>query len=270
MGSPQEELAIFGQFVRALPNFADRPITFGPGTDPPDILCKDSSGFLIGVELTEWLNKQQIARERPRYQAEWHFLQIIDSRREEPLQNIGRLWIFRHENVRVERHEMTAFRQQLFSFLNDLDRQWPSVEHHDNPQGAWVRNLSGQPLVSKYLRSMLVWSQNRSPAHLGSEWITFMNHGGSCSTSPALSALEAALLRKTTKYASLHSKDLREVYLLIYYHRGHLYNTPFDGPNFGFPEAVAHLRALATNDRGQFDRIFLFVPATESVACVYP
>ena len=52
--------------------------------------------------------------------------------------------------------------------------------------------------------------------------------------------------------------------------QGFHYNTPFDAPGVGFADVAAYLRDVAATDHGAFDRIFLFVVATNDLAQLYP
>jgi len=270
MASAEVENKVFEQFTRQLPTFAGRPVTWAAGENPPDFLCTDNAGNRIGVELSEWLDETQIAQERPQYQREEEFLAVIRSRDEPPPKNIGNIWIFANENVRLSASEALEFRTQLYAFINDLDQRWSTIEDHDDPQGTDVDDFSGFPLLQKYLSGLMCWSQSRHHTYQGNEWIAFMNHGGGYSPDTAVEALERTLSRKTAKYSTLHADQrLAELYLLLYYDQGFHYNTPFDAPGHGFAEIARHLTNLAAQDHGVFQRIFLFIPATKDLARVY-
>jgi hypothetical protein len=118
------EQKVFGNFVGILPNFAGRAVTSAPGPNPPDFMCVDSVGVRIGVELSEWLHEDQIARERPAYRREREFLSVIDSRNVPPPKNIGNLWIFGRERIRLNPSDASQFRSQLYALIAHLDVNW--------------------------------------------------------------------------------------------------------------------------------------------------
>ncbi len=114
MASQKAELEIFQQFVALLPNFAGRAITsIAPGSNPPDIICADSAGCIIGVELSEWLNQQQIAHEKPRYVREAALREAINSGVVSPPKQIGRVQLFARDGVRLAPRDLPGFRDQL-------------------------------------------------------------------------------------------------------------------------------------------------------------
>lgn len=57
----EREAANFQAFLDVEPDFADRPITSWHLCEQlaPDIICVDTDGKEIGVEMTEWLHQEQ-------------------------------------------------------------------------------------------------------------------------------------------------------------------------------------------------------------------
>lgn len=95
--------------------------------------------------------------------------------------------------------------------------------------------------------------------------------GAAYSPDDALQAAVAALQKKVAMYTTLKDDEhLDELYLLLYYDQGWAYNTPFHTPTFGFPDIANTMREIAAHNHGQFDKIFLFIPATSDVAQIYP
>lgn len=259
---------MFEEFQIALPDFAGRNVQCAVGADPPDFICIDFAGTQIGVELSEWVHQDQIARERPRYQLEREYLRVLDSRGAQPPTNIGSIWIFPKQRIALS--EAATFRAQLYAFITQLDASWLARKDHGDPQGVGITDFSEYLLLTKYLSSIMCWSRAHRPTTLGNEWIGFMPHGGPYAIKSAVEALEDSLKRKTAKYATLKTTaNLSELYLLLYYDQGFHYNTPFDAPGFGFSEIVSHIAQMAASDHGAFDRIFLFIPAKQQVAIVY-
>lgn len=272
MASAKMEQEIFSQFTTLHPDFAGRPVSSMPGPNPPDFICVDTLGDRIGVELSEWLHEKQTARHKPLLQHEAALRGAIDSNSMEPPTKIGSVQLFANRTIRLNSADLSPFRDQLYSFIAAVDHRWTTLRDHDDPQGVGIgaADFANVPLVAKYIASMICTSRRYQPTIVGNTWITFFPHGGAFRAETALTALEATLRRKTSKYATLRSDArLGELYLLLYYDQAWLYNTPFDSPSFGFPEVVAHLSTLAAYDPGAFDKIFLFGPAKKLLAQVY-
>jgi hypothetical protein len=54
---PEEKL-LFETFLTTHPDFLDIK-AWVPGPEPPDVIATDSHARKIGIELTEWLDKEQ-------------------------------------------------------------------------------------------------------------------------------------------------------------------------------------------------------------------
>lgn len=269
MASAQAEAEVFAAFTAQLPNFTGAAVTCSPGPNPPDFICTDAAGDRIGVELSEWLDEEQIARERPQYRRERQFLTAISSREVTPPQNVGHVCLFETEGVWLKNADAAEFRSQLYAFINDLDAKWHTLEDHDDPQGADIHDFTGYPQLQKYLIAITCRSHKWFHTSEGSEWIVFMNHGGAYTPDTAVEALEQTLAKKTAKYQNLLADaNLSKLYLLIYYDQGFHYNSPFDAPDYGFNEIAAHLSTVAQDNHGVFDGIFLFIPAKKQLAQV--
>jgi len=272
MASAQIEQKVFDHFLAITPTLAGRPLTCTLGANPPDILCTDND-HRIGIEMSEWLDEAQIANEKPQYQREEEFLNVINSKTVPPPTNIGRIMFFEHEGIRLATTDAQAFRKELYACINDLDARWHTFDGHDEPPGVDIHttDLAAYPTLATYTHSLGCTAQQYDSSTLGDEWIAFMSHGGAYAPDTALDAAITTLQKKTSMYATLKADEhLAELYLLLYYDQGWAYNTPFTTPTFGFDDVASALRTIAANDHGQFDRIFLFIPATDAVAEIYP
>ncbi len=76
----QHEKVIFDYFERNHPNLAGRKVSSAPGNNPPDILCIDDAGKRIGVELGEWIKKEQMKAGKDREAMEKSYRSAIRSR----------------------------------------------------------------------------------------------------------------------------------------------------------------------------------------------
>lgn len=273
MASPEIEKKVFDQFITISPTFAGRPVTCSIGANPPDILCIDSGGQRIGVEMSEWVDEEQIAREKPQYQREEALLKVIDSKSVPPPKNIGVVTFFEQEGLRLRPSDAKQFRDELYAFIVELDDHWQMLDGYDERPGVDLSNedFAGYPTLARYTQSLGCVSQQYEPSQRGDEWISFMSHGGAYNPDTALDAAITALQKKTNMYATLKADaNVGELCLLLYYDQGWAYNTPFTTPNFGLAQIAEGLRAIAESDHGQFERIFVFIPATKEVADIYP
>lgn len=272
MANPDVEAKVFHRFTTIMANFAGEPVACAPGNNPPDILCTHDARR-IGIELSEWLDEAQIATEKPQYQREEEFLKIIDSKRETPPTHVGRIIFFEQEGLRLPQRDAPQFRQELYAFISDVDQRWQTFDGHDERPGVDFDqdDFTGYPTLARYTHSLECTGQQYDRSTSGDEWIMFMAHGGAYAPDDALQAAIATLKKKTAKYATLKADEhLDELYLLLYYDQGWAYNTPYHTPTFGFNDIANALRAVAANDHGQFDKIFLFIPETDDVAQIYP
>ncbi|MDA2934647.1 hypothetical protein MYX82_09940 [Acidobacteria bacterium AH-259-D05] len=243
-------------------------MNWSEGPDPPDILCVDSEGNRVGVELAEWLNEVQMAYGRRREQLQESYSAGINTAEEQPPRNIGLIWLF--PGTPLDSADIYSFRRQLLEFISQTDANWSALENHDSPQGIPVVDFSGYPLLSRYLRQIDFFPRTVYSPGLGSNWITFPASGGSYSPMTAVEALLKVFCKKTGKYSTLcQDQSLAELYLLIYYDQGWAYNSPFEALGYGFKDIADELRAAAQRDPGPFNKVFLFVVANDEAIEVW-
>ena len=272
MANPDVEEKVFNRFTALAANFADEHVTCRLGNNPPDILCTHEARR-IGIELSEWIDEAQIANEKPQYQREEEFLNVIDSRHETPPTHIGRIIFFEQDGIRLQQRDAQQFRHELYAFIKDIDQRWHTFDGHDEQPGVDFDDgdFAQYATLARYTHSVECTAQQYNPSNPGDEWIMFMAHGGAYAPDDALQAAIATLEKKTSKYATLKADEhLDDLYLLLYYDQGWAYNTPYHTPTFGFNDIANALRTVATNDHGQFDKIFLFIPETDEIAQIYP
>jgi hypothetical protein len=56
------------------------------------------------------------------------------------------------------------------------------------------------------------------------------------------------------------------VALLVVYNRAGIYNSPADTPFHSYEDTVQHLRSVIGENRGPFDRIYLYLALDEGTA----
>jgi len=271
----RDETNAWNGFLSAEPKFAGEEIaSWASGPDPPDVLCTTVSSRTVGVELTKWVERDQLESGKTRERIENNYLRIAASERERRPDNIGRVWLYdRHRRVKPK-HE-AQFRQQLYACIAEqtalADPEW------DTPQGAPVRDFTRYPVLGKFLDSIWIHPRSRQQyLEPGGKWILFEDNAGGAY--PHESMVKAALDRICAKIDDYEELDLHaqhnldELYLLCHYdNEALLYNTPVHTVGFGYENLVAKVVEVLAQEHGVFDKIFLFHPwESREVVQVYP
>lgn len=261
LGESKEEAerSVFEAFIEIHPNFADQPIkSWDRGADWPDFLCRGLSGSRIGVELTEWVNTDQIASAKADQDMKLPFLSIIDSENVAPPRNIDSVTIEVRHKAPSTISGQQQFRSELYAYIESVDAKWATGAPHGR-QACFVSNFNGYPCLSKYLAWMELCP--RSTVLSGARWVRFPARGGYYTPQPMLAALLENIRKKIAKYPALISGHaLDQLDLIVYYARAILYNTPYDTPEFGIRDVAEAVSLGLDGDPGCFDKIFLFVP----------
>lgn len=255
---PEEKL-VFQSFYDACPNFADRPVKWADGADPPDVVCTDSTGALIGVELGEWLNQAQIRSNKRLERWQDSYLKVIRSQDEAPPNNFGFVWLGPKPGVELSASDGAVFKRELLSLVYQVNSEWPKHREWHSPQGAFVRAFAGYPCVARYLTHLRFHPKCGSDIVPGVRWIGFPPRGGAYSPRDAVDALLELLRDKEAKYSDLHAKQgLTELYLVAYYNKALFYNSPYLAPDFGLAELASIAAVEVAKNPGPFQKIFLF------------
>lgn len=261
-------------FLAAAPEFAGDPIGSAvDGPDPPDVLCVTRSGKKVGVELTKWVEHEQITLGKARELFEDSYLHIIESANYARPDRIGWVWL-NPKSRRVKPGDVSQFRDELYEFLareNGLsDPEW------DHPQGAAVQDFIGFPVLDSYLESLWIFPCRKMEfLAMGVNWITFEGPGGAYTP---LWMVQAAVDRMSAKVEDYEHRNLLtrhaldELYLVCHYSdEALLYNTPAHAPGFDFASVGSRVANVFAKDHGVFNRIFLFNPyEARKVLQVYP
>ena len=266
------EAGNFEAFRLANPNFAGRPlISVQWGGDPPDVLCLDAIAKRIGVELVQWVNQQQMAESKARYEVEESYRLVILSSLESPPKNIGIIYLY--AKIHLTPQNAAMFRSELYRFIGQLDANWSNNPERDDPQGFFITDFAGYPSLVRHLEGLHVHAKGRRfYSELGSEWITFRAHGGAYTSDWMRDALLGNIRKKIIKYGKpdnqlkLRQQRLNEFYLLAYYDEAVLHNTPYDVPGFGFREIGALVTHELSTNPHPFDEVFLYSPLEKPAA----
>jgi hypothetical protein len=268
-----EETRIFESFREVRPNFAGRELRCHLGADPPDFVGTDADGQRVGIELGEWIDSRQMAVSIARERQKDSFANALKSEDVEPPKNVGMVWIGKAERVALADADRKVFVAEAYKCIADIDSKWgANLEWHE-PQGFQLTNFAQYPLLAKYLTSLDFMPRTRYDTIKGMGWITFPGEGGAYTPQNAIDALLALIRKKTSMYEELHKKEnLRELYLVAYYDRALIHNTPYFAPNFGCDEVVAIAAGEVQRNHGVFQKVFLFnalVPG-QNVTQLYP
>lgn len=120
--------------------------------------------------------------------------------------------------------------------------------------------------LAKYVACVRYWplrpSERLSERVAGIEWVRLRRWDRYYyNPQEMFDRLLAIIGKKTRKYPTLHRlQALDELYLIVFYSKGMLWNPPYDAHGFGFRE-VADEVAGRLQDGGSFQKIFLFSPA---------
>ncbi len=268
-----DERAAWNGFFAAAPQFAAEAIaSVVDGPDPPDVLCLTVSGKRVGVELTKWVEHNQITSGKAQEFLERSYLKVVASENEPRPDHIG--WVWLYPKSRIKQTDQARFRTELFLLLElenaKADPEW------DNPQGASVNDFSAFPMLAKHLHSLWVHPRSKLKALVANEgWVKFEGSGGAYTPQWMVQAVLDRIHAKIVDYdqSNLHGlHSLNELYLLCYYcDEALLYNTPTEAHDFNFAELTRQVAQVVANDHGVFDKIFLFNPyERQQVVQIYP
>jgi hypothetical protein len=258
------EKIVFEKFIANRPDFAGRPVSWEEGDDPPDVLCKDEAGKLIGVELAEWLNEDQMQASKLRESIEGSYDEALQSKKTTAPTNIGLVWLSRKKEVRLAKADYGSFRDEVYDLIAEINKTLKP----DYLNGELIHDFGARPTLQKYLDHIRVFHIDRFAYCPGSRWVAFPADAAWYHPNSAVEALEIILEKKTAKYSDLHiTQNLDELYLLIYYLQGFQHNTPYKAPHFDFKDVAESTRSVVEKDHGKFQKIFLFNSLDGMIEC---
>ena len=265
MGNPAEEGRIFNAFLDECPLFAGSPIKnwTQPRKDPPDIECDLEDGRIIGLELTNWLNERQIANAKNQECTEEPFQRALRMVPNET-QHFQLVWM--NVKERLRKGDEAALKDEMTRLMAYLDTRWETESDWQSPQGFDWNNFTGFPTLARYCINLNIHARRAPrvttvPPALG--WLTFPCRGGAYSPDWAVDALCENINMKIAKY-STKPTGLADFFLLVHYDfKAYAYNSPVEGIDFSYPEAVANASRRLGGETGIFDGIFVYVDTTD-------
>jgi len=265
MSKREHEKAIFQAFMKVSPEFAGEKISKwhqpADETDFPDIVCTSQSGRRIGVELGEWLNEGQIGAAKGLDRIQKSMLEAIGTQGDNNTEYIYHVWLFPKAKARVKTQDADPFREELFSYIQEVVRRWAQERFWQSPQGfrAGAEDLSNHPALRKYLKGMRLfpshWYDVKRPNSLkvkqkwppGQNWIFFRARGGAFSQNTMLHPLFKLLSGKKKHYSSA-STGFDYLVLLVFYNSAMIYNGPVE-PIFKFKKDNGRILILIIHNK---------------------
>jgi hypothetical protein len=258
----EREQIVLADVDAHFPNFAGQGLSWNKvprGQDPPDFISDAQSGKL-GLELTEWLDGDQMTAAKGR-----------ESHRDQVRRILARDWETEYRpkhfrgaflimgNERISRADETPLRKEFFAHAAEVDGAWlANPERTGNSY--YATEFPNYPLMAKYFNVRYIGG-----APHGLCWIHPQGDGGAYDPAASVAALTVALDNKLANYSTpekqvhLKARKLTELNLLV--HGGfnaYAYNTPSsplsleDIVRLGAAFYAAHLQQAV------FDRVWFF------------
>lgn len=279
------EREVFSVFMKVCADFAGEPIKewyvlddwyavtgrprpAHPFDNRPDVVCRTKSDKSVGVELKAWLNEGQIAEAKRQEVFEKAILKAIGVLPRNQHRYIERVWL-RGRPRRFHEPDAAEFRKQIFDLIRKRDACWADKPGWDRSLREMVDDLSGYPIVGKYLDFTELFPRREpiEPEPVLQEkypdrhWIAFPNRGGAYTLDEMLKPLGELLIetREDDRYRDICNRvGLEECSLLVHYDFDAFeYNTPIDVPNYSFANVAEFGRHVLGGERGFFKRIYL-------------
>jgi hypothetical protein len=166
--------------------------------------------------------------------------------------------------------EQDEFRRELFDCIRHKDATWPdtrSLQDHEELE------FPNHPILAKHVAWLKYWPCSPPKRDTGIEWVRFPARGRFYTPQEMFDTLIANIGKKTGKYSTLRrEQSLDELYLIVVYSKGLLWNPPYSGPGWGFRDIAKAAGQLLSQNPGPFRKIFLFSPAEsgQKVLQVWP
>jgi len=279
------ERVVFDVFIKVCPDFAGEPIKewyvldewyaatgngrpAHPFDNRPDVICLTNSDRRVGVELKAWLNEGQIAAARRQEIFEEAILGSIGKLPPNQHRHIERIWL-RGRPRRFHAPDAAELRQQLFDLIRARDDRWPDKPNWDRSLREMVDDLSGYPIVGKYLDFIELFPRRQAiepedalnEKYPARHWIAFPNRGGAYKVDEMLTPLGEVLIetRADNRYREICKHvGLDECCLLVHYDfDAFQYNTPIDVPDYSFVNVAEFGRQVLGGNGGFFERVYL-------------
>jgi len=256
----EHEKALFAAFLEAAPEFCGERLAEWHQTederDFPDIEGVSVTGRKIGVEIGEWLNEEEIQAAKRKERVEAGILDVIGDQGKNPTRHIEFVWLHPKSNARISSGDRTGFRDQLCACILESDRRWPHERFWKTGHQLSGDDLSVYPVLAKYLDAIKLWPGDE--AQWEQNWITFPMRAGAFDADTMRRPLRQLVAEKIWHYGTTNT-GFDDLSLLVIYNRAAIYNSPVETPLHSYEDAVAELKRVIGNNRGAFNRVFLYI-----------
>lgn len=251
------ERALFAAFLEAAPDFSGEPLAkWSQPKDErefPDIVGESVAGRRVGVEIAEWLNQDEIQEGKRKERIEEGFLAAIGDQGTNPTRHIKFVWLRPKQQIKTA--DADRFREELFRCIQECDERWPRERYWQNGHQLAADELGPYPLLARYLNAVKLFAAHGE--QFERDWITFPLRVHVFDRETMFKPLREIVAGKIAHYGSRTGFD--DLALLVVYNRAAIYNSPADTPLHSYDDAAAELKQMIGNERGPFDRAFLFI-----------
>jgi hypothetical protein len=260
-----DEIAFFKTFLSVHPNFLDIK-KWVPGPDPPDVIITDVRDRPLGLELTEWLDREQTTPSISNQDNEMKWLEILNSEDRPRSQKFQFVQVEFHDGTRYSQREETSFSQEFRSLISYVEENWE--REMEGTLQKISNDFTKYPTLAKHVS--LIWFHNW-PGRESQRWVLGTPKGGAYDPQRMTRALLERIEEKKNKpnYVNLKIQHkLAELVLLVHYGiRGLIHNPPVRK----IEDVVLEARANLARNPGRFDQVFLYLAYNEGhLFTLYP
>jgi hypothetical protein len=228
----EREQTTLRDLEKYFPNFAGQSLAWSSvpaDSDPPDFISQGAGGP-IGLELTEWLDGDQMtaAKRRESQRDQVHRVLAKGWETEYQPENLSGAFLL-IGNERISHEDEAPLRKEFYACAEEVDRTW--LTNPDRSGRVFMRReFPDYPLMQKYFHVRYFGGKPH-----GLCWIHSQGDGGAYDPGASVQALTSALDKKLNDYstpetqAHLKTHSLAELHLLV--HGGfnrYAYNTPME------------------------------------------
>jgi len=259
----------FKTFISVKPHFLGSK-TRVTGPEPPDVIITDVHDRQLGLELTEWLDKEQTTPSISNQDNEMKWLEILNSEDRPRSKNFQFIRVEFHNGTRYSQWEEVSFRKEFRSLISYVVENWED-EMEGTPQKIW-NDFTNYPTLAEHVSLILF---HNWPGRESQRWVLGTGKGGAYDPRQMTRALLERIEEKKKKpnYVNLKTqRHLSELVLLVHYGiRGLMHNWPFEGMNWKIEDVVSEARANLVQNPGPFDQAFLYLAYNEGhLFTLYP
>jgi hypothetical protein len=239
-----EERRILDYVGARFPAFLNGAVVQAADADPPDFLATCSDGGKIGLELTSWLNSDQVREGRGRECMRGDLLKAIDEQNHSRPKNFGFAVIMPQWGAKIKKDDYQGLCTEFHSAVQEIDARWKALRRkHWRPLRAeerfdyetYLTDLEGYSTLRRYVSS--IWfaeAIETNATRIEESWVSVEQDGALYNRMWSIQALKTAIEAKFDLYekpntkAHLEAQNLDKFYLLVHTDPDRSsYNTPY-------------------------------------------